>query len=340
MTSPGRRFQLAVAAIVVLHAVGATGYHVIEGWPWLDCFYMTFITLATIGFSEVRPLSHAGQVFTMVLFWTTTGFIAIAVSTAGQALLQSELVAALGRRRKVFKDISKLRGHYIVCGAGRVGWHVIKEMVRRGASFVVIEKGEDVASRLLEQGYLVLMGDASEEETLQSAGVETARGLVCCLPTDADNLYIVITARGLNPDIFIVARANEEAAIPKMRKAGANKTVSPVLIGSQRMAQAVLTPAVSDFIEVATMTEGLDLALEQVEVAADSALVAEKLKDSRIRQDHNVIVVAIKRSEQEMLFNPSGETVISVGDVFIAVGSRGGLEKLALMANPKGVPTK
>jgi voltage-gated potassium channel len=338
--SPNRTFRVAVLAVAGLNVLGAVGYRAIEGWPWLDCFYMTFLTLATIGFSEVHPLSDAGRIFTMVLFWTTASVIAVALSTAGQSLLQSELLATLGRRRKVFKDIGKLRGHYIVCGAGRVGWHVIKEMARRGVGFVVIEKDEDRAEKLLAQRYLVLMGDASDEETLQGAGIEQARGIVCCLPTDADNLYAVITARGLNPHVYIVARANEQAAISKLQKAGANKIISPVLMGGRQIAQAVLSPAVSDFIELATMAEGLDLVMEQVEISADSTLVGKTLKESAIRQEHDVIVIAIKPGQQQMLFNPSVDAVIAAGDVLVAVGSRVGPERLASVANPRGIPAK
>ncbi|MBI3950908.1 MAG: potassium channel protein [Acidobacteria bacterium] len=338
--SPGQKFRWALLAVAGLNVIGTIGYRFFEGWAWLDCLYMTFITLATIGFGEVHPLSPEGRIFTMVLFWTTTVVLALAISTAGQALLQSELLSTLGRKRRVFKDISKLRDHHIVCGAGRVGRHVIKEMEQRGAPFVVVESDEGRAEKLLEQGNLVLMGDATDEEVLQGAGVEYARSLVCCLPSDADNLYAVITARGLNPNIHIVARASEEAAISKMRKAGANKVVSPVIIGSQRIAVAALSPAVSDFIELVTKAEVLDLNIEQVEVSRDSILVGQKLKDSGIRQQYDVIIIAIKRSGGAMIFNPSGETEISAGDVLVAVGGLPELERLAGVANPASVSAK
>jgi voltage-gated potassium channel len=338
--SPGQKFRLALLAIIGLNLIGAIGYRIIEGWPWLDCFYMTFMTLTTIGYGEPHPTSPQGKIFTMILFWTTAGVLAITITMAGQALIQSELLSTLGRKRRVFKEIGKLRHHYIVSGAGRVGRHVIKEMERRGVPFVVIEKDEGRAGRLLEQGYLVLMGDATDEQVLRGAGVEFARSLVCCLPTDADNLYAVITARGLNPTIFIVARASEEAAISKMRKAGADRVVSPVIIGSQRIAQAALSPAVSEFIELVTMTDVLDLNIEQMEVSRDSRLVGKKLKDSGIRQDYNAMIIAIKRGQREMIFNPSGETEVSAGDVLVAVGGFSELERLAMAANPGRMPAK
>jgi voltage-gated potassium channel len=331
---PGHKLRLAILAVIALNGIGAIGYRLIEGWPWLDCFYMTFITLATIGFAEVRRLSPMGRVFTMLLFWTTAGVLAIAITTAGQSLLQSELVSTLGRKRRMFRDITKLRSHFIVCGVGRVGRYVVQEMERRSAKFVIIEKEPECAERFLEQGHLVLIGDASDEEVLKEAGVGDARGIVCCLPTDAENVYVALTARGLNQSVYIVARANEEAAISKLRKAGADRVVSPAIIGSHRMAQTVLSPAVSDFIELATMAEGLDLTIEQLEVGHDSTLVGMKLKDSGIRQDYDVIIIAIKRGEEKMLFNPSGETEMSAGDVLVAVGALPELERLTAKANP------
>jgi voltage-gated potassium channel len=332
--SSGQKLRWVLIAVIGLHVIGAIGYRLIEGWPWSDCLYMTFITLATIGFGEVHRLSDAGRIFTMALFWTTTAVLAVAISMAGQALLQSELLSTLGRKRRVFKDISKLRDHYIVCGAGRVGRHVVKEMERRNVPFVIIEQDESRAEKMLEQSYLVLMGDATDEEVLQGAGVEYARSIVCCLPSDADNVYAVITARGLNPNIYIVARANEEAAVPKMHKAGANRVVSPVLIGSQRIAVAALSPTVSEFIELITKSEVMDLNLEQIEISAHSTLAGKKLKDSGIRQMFNAMVIAIKRPDQPMHFNPSGETELAIGDVLVAAGALSELERLEQVAHP------
>jgi voltage-gated potassium channel len=338
--SPGQKIRLALLAIVGLNVAGTVGYRVIEGWPWFDCLYMTFITLATIGFNEVHQLSGTGRVFTMMLFWTTTGVIAVAISTAGQALIQSELISTFGRKRRVFRDINKLQDHYIVCGAGRVGRHIIKTMEERGVPFVVIERDESLAEKLLEQGYLVLMGDASDEEVLLGAGVERARSFVTCLPSDPDNLYAVITARGLNPKIYIVARANEEAAISKMRKTGADQVVSPVLIGSQRIAIAALSPAVSDFIELVGKHEVMDLNIEQAEISPDSPLVGKKLKDSGVRQDFNVIVITMKRGDGAMMFNPSGETELCAGDMLVAVGSIANLQRLVQAAAPSKISSK
>jgi voltage-gated potassium channel len=329
-----KRLQLVLLAVLALNAIGTIGYKLIEGWPWLDCLYMTFITLATIGFGEVHPLSSAGRIFTMLLFWPTAGLLAFAISTGTQALIQSELVKLIGGKRKMFKDIAKLKDHFIVCGAGRVGRQVIKEMQRRDVDFVIIDNDEAKGHKLLEQGLLVLIGDATDEETLRGAGLTKARAVVCTLPTDADNVYTTITARGLNPLLYIVARASEEAAVSKLMKAGANRVISPVLIGGHRIAQAALSPAVSDFIEL-TMAEDLDLWMEQVEIEAVSPLVGKRLRETQIRSELDTVIIAIKRSSGEMHFNPSGDAEVLAGDMFIAVGSEANLRKLAKLANPK-----
>jgi voltage-gated potassium channel len=271
----------------------------------------------------------------MALFWPTAGLVAFAISTGTQALIQLELINIIGGRRKMFKDISKLKDHYIVCGAGRVGRQVIKEMQRRNADFVIVESDEAKGHKLLEQGLLVLIGDATDEETLRGAGLARARAIVCTLPTDADNVYSTITARGLNPLLYIVARASEEAAIPKLLKAGANRVISPVLIGGHRIAQAVLSPAVSEFIELTTMTEDLDLWMEEVQIDASSPLIGKKLRETGIRRELDTVIIAIKRASGEMQVNPTGDAEVLAGDMLIAVGSEGNLRKLASLASLK-----
>jgi len=333
-----RKLGFALLVVLVLNALGAIGYRLIEGWSWMDCVYMTFITVATIGFSEVHALSNAGRIFTIVIFLTTASILAYAVSSATQALIQSEFLKVFGSRRRMFKDISRLKDHYIVCGAGRVGRQVINEMLRRSADFVVIEIDEAKGQKLLEQGLLVLIGDATDEDVLRGAGLERARAVVCTLPTDADNVYTAITARGLNPKINIVARANEEAAISKLHKAGADRVISPVLIGAHRIAQAALSPAVSEYIELTTMAEHLDLWMEQVQIDARSPLVGKKLGESGIRRELDTIVIAIKRSTGTMLFNPTGDAEMMAGDMLIAIGSEGNLRKLEEIANPPQSP--
>jgi voltage-gated potassium channel len=231
----------------------------------------------------------------------------------------------------LYKDISQLNDHFILCGAGRVGARVIDELQKKGVDFVVIERDEATAEKLLQEGILVLMGDATSETVLEGARIRSARTLITAASTDAENVYIVLTARGLNPDIYIVARANDVPAERQLRRAGANKVVSPVLIGSHRMAQAALSPAVADFIELTTMTESLDLFFDQAPIPPRSVLDGVKLKDSGIRA-FQVMIVAITPAGGAMIFNPDGEQTLRAGDLLIAIGDHAGLARLAARA--------
>lgn len=331
--SPKRKFQIAVSAIIGLLAFGTVGFKLILGMGWFDCFYFTLITITSIGFSEPDNMTEEARYFTALLILMGVSTIGYALSVAAQAVVQFELISTFGKR-KMFKDINKLTGHYIVCGAGRIGSRVINEIARRGCEFVVIESNEAIADRLLSKGYLVLMGDSTSDDVLRAAGIERARGLVCAVSSDPDNLYVTLTARDLNKDLFIVARANDESAVKRLVKAGANKVVSPSITGSNQMAQLLLRPAVADFIELATMTEKLELEMEQVEIYPDSPFIGRALKDTGIRQDHDVIVIAIKRGNGDMIFNPSADTVIQSEDSLVAIGSHSSLESLESMANP------
>jgi voltage-gated potassium channel len=331
--SPRHKLQLALSAIAALIGFGTIGNKLLLDLPWFDCFYFTLITLTTIGFGEPPGMTEQARYFTTVLIISGVGTIGYALSVAARAVLEFELVATFGKR-KMFKDIGKLSGHYIVCGAGRIGSRVIREIARRDHDFVVIEGDEPTAERLLSMGYLVLMGDATSDDVLKAAGIERARGLVCAVSSDPDNLYITLTARDLNRDLMIVARANDESAVKRLHKAGANKVVSPSITGSNQMAQVLLKPAVADFMEMATMTEQLELCVEQIEIDANSPFIGRALKDTGIRSDLDVIVIAIKRDAGDMVFNPAADTIIKVRDALVVIGSNTSLEALEKMANP------
>ncbi len=323
-------YPLAFVAGIILS--GTLGYVLIEGWPWFDSLYMTVITLATIGYGEVKPLTPGGRWFTIVLIFVGVAVFGFLITRLTEAVIESGIRSALGRR-KLFKDISQLKDHFILCGAGRVGLRVVDELHRKGVDFVVIERDDQVAERLLTQGHLVLIGDAIDEAVLEGAQVRRAKTLITAASSDAENVYITLTARGLNPDIYIVARANDQAAERQLKRAGVNKVVSPVLIGSHRMAQAALSPAVADFLESTTMTEELNLSFEQIHIVEDSPLNGVRLKDSGIRSAHEVMVVAITPQGGEMIFNPNGEQELRAGDLLIAIGRRAGLIKLAEIAS-------
>lgn len=335
--SPREKLQLALSAIVGLIASGMVGFKlIVPGISWFDSFYFTLITLTTIGYGEPPGMNHGGRVFAAVLIITGVGTIGYALSVAVQTVVESELLSTFGKR-KMYKDINKLSGHYIVCGAGRVGAGVIRDIARSGHDFVIIEGDEGIADRLLTQGHMVLMGDATNDDVLKAAGIERARGIVCAVSSDPDNLYITLTARDLNKETRIVARANDESAVGRLLRAGADRVVSPALTGSSKMSQMLLRPAVADFIELATMTERLELEIEQVEIGPQSPFIGIALKDTGIRSEHDVIVIAIKRTSGEMIFNPAADTLIEERDALVTIGSHSSLLALERMANPDTV---
>ncbi|MDQ1560457.1 MAG: voltage-gated potassium channel [Pyrinomonadaceae bacterium] len=321
----------ALVALVGLIALGTIGFRLLEPLTLLDSLYLTVMTVATVGYGDVHPSSRGGRGFATVFMLVSVAVVGFLLSTAIQALVQSEIVAAYGQRRR-YREISKLRNHFIICGAGRVGSRIIRELQRREEPFIVIERDERQVASLTEQDILVLVRDATLEETLRDAGVEHARALAACLPDDADNVYVVLTARGLNDNLHIVARAIEAQAEPKLIRAGANRVIAPIIIGGQRMVQALTKPAVSDFID-SIAAEDLDLDFEEVVVAPRSSYVGHKLKFTNIRSELDVVIVAVRRrSNSEMVFNPSGDSQIEAGDMLIAIGRADSLARLKAIA--------
>ena len=324
------RIWYLLGAILLLILTGTIGYHLIEGWPLFDGLYMTVITLATIGYGEVHTLSDGGRYFTLGLILVGVTVFGFLLSQITQTLIESEIASVLGKRR-MFRDISKLSGHYIVCGAGRVGMQAISELRKKSVDFVVVDHDEQMGDRLLSRGDLVLIGNATDETVLEGANVRTARCIIAAASSDADNVYITLTARGLNPNIHIVARASDHHAERQLLRAGANKAIAPTL--GHRMAQSALSPAVADFIELTTMTETLDLGFEQIRILPGSPLDGRRIRDSGIRAQHNAMIVAITDSEGRMQFNPDGERELRAGDVLIAIGTASDLTHLAETAN-------
>lgn len=324
------RFGYSLFALTSVVALGTLGFMLIEGWSLGDSLYMTLMTVTTVGYGPPSPLSNAGRNFSIFFMIVGVGTAGYLLSTAVQALVQSEILAALGERRRQ-REMSKLRDHFIICGAGRVGRRIIRELQLAGAPFVIIENDPNKTEALSDMHVPLLVRDATLEETLREAGVERARALATCLPDDADNLYVVLIARDLNRKLHIVARAVEEQAEPKLIRAGASRVVAPTIIGSHRMAQALLKPAIADFMDSIT-AENLDLGFEQVEVSHASSLAGRKLRETTIRSALDVVIAAIRRSDGEMIFNPKGETEIVVGDLLIAIGRAESLRDLNKLA--------
>ncbi len=328
---PVRQLRLALFILTSMLLGGSLGYSVIEGWPLFDSLYMTVITLATVGFKEVHELSLEGKAFTIVLIIGGTGVIAYSLGSLIQFMVEGQFRQVVGRR-KMQKAISKLKDHYIICGYGRIGQMISKEFQARPVPFVVVEKSPHLCEKLTREGCLFVQGNATDDDSLLAAGIERARGLITAVTSDTDNVYITLTARGLNQGLFILARAGEEGADVKLMRAGASKVISPYTIGAARMAHAILRPSVVDFIELATTRENLALQIEEIDVAADSTLVGQTLVSAGIRQSMGIIIVAIKQPDGHMLFNPPPQTAINAHSVLIILGERHSITQLEKIA--------
>jgi voltage-gated potassium channel len=326
-----RPFLLALAVPVVLVMLGTLGYVLIEGWPAFDALYMTVTTMTTVGFMEVHPLSRPGRVFTIFLMLGGVFTLFYAAGDVIRYVVSGEVRRAMGRQR-MQKSLEELKGHMVVCGFGRMGHLVCEQFSSLGMPFVVIERSGELLRGFDMPHGIPLAGDATSDDVLRLAGVDRARALVTVAASDADNLYIVMSARFLNEQLFIVARAEEEGAEKKLLRAGANRVVSPYIIGGQRVALAVLRPAVMDFIELAMHKEHLELQIEETRIHPGSRLAGSSLKDSQVRQDLGAIIVAIKKPDGRMQFNPPAEAVIEPGDTLITMGHRQQLDRLESMA--------
>jgi voltage-gated potassium channel len=321
-----RNLRVIGLLLVVVVAAGTLGFHRIEGWTWFDGFYMVVTTLTTIGYQEVHPLSHAGRTFNVFVILAGVSLVLLGVGALSQALLEFELQSFFGRRR-MEREIERLDGHFIICGMGRVGRSVARELARKPAPFVVIENAEAKRQRYTSENWLLIAGDATQEETLRQAQIDRASGLIAATTTDATNLYIVLTARGLNPRLKIIARASEDTAEKHLLTAGADSVVSPYSFAGQRIAQSLLRPHVVTFLDTATTHLGMDLEIGEIHITPESAFAGKTLESSRIRQERGVIVLAIKRNDA-MRFNPAPDERIESGDCLIAMGEPAQLREL------------
>ena len=322
---------ILVSAILV--ALGTAGYMLIEGWPVLDSLYMTVITFSTVGFGEIRQLSPAGRIFTLILIVLGVGFVAYVIGNVIQFLVEGRIRLILGRH-KLDKKIDRMNSHYIVCGYGRMGRALCRYLSQRHLNFVVIEKNTNRIPVMNEDGILYIAGEAPQEANLNKAGIKRASNLIATLGTDADNVFLVLLARGLNPNLYVVARASQDETKKPLYSAGANVVVSPFDIGARRMAHAILRPNVIRFLELAFSDESTDIHIEEVKVAASSTLVDVTLQDSGIRKTYDLIILSIVKEDGTMLFNPSADTKINAGDTVVAVGCHESLVKLGEVLSP------
>ncbi|HUP04907.1 MAG TPA: potassium channel protein [Bryobacteraceae bacterium] len=329
-----RRFLYIGLAIATTLVVGTVGFMVVSGYPLFDAFYMTLITMTTVGYAEIHPLTQAGRVFNsfLIVFGVTTIFIAVGAMT--QTIVEMEFGDAIGKRRNK-RMIEKLKDHYIVCGYGRVGAGAAAELQRAGAPFVVVDIRPDRAELALQAGLMAVAADSTRDETLRGVGIERARGLVAALATDADNLFVLLSAKGLNPHIYVAARAAEEGAEEKMRRAGADAVFAPYSITGHRLAQSLLRPHVVQFLDFTTKGIGIEASIEQMRVPEGSSMAARTMRDMQIGRDVGVIVLAIRRTDGEMRFNPPADTAVQGGDTLIVMGKHENLRTLEGMLSAR-----
>ena len=314
--------------ISLVIAFGTFGYVTIEGWNLLDSVYMTVTTLTTVGYREIHELSVPGKIFTIFLIVGGVGTMLYALSTGAKMILEGEMRQIFGRK-KLEKKIKELSDHYIICGFGRMGKIISKELKEEGVKFLVIEKD---SKSLEEEDGLFLVGDATRDNTLKEGGIERAKGLITVLPGDAENLFVVLSARGLNPNLLIVARAVEEDAEQKLLRAGATKVVSPYHIGGLRMAHTILKPTVVDFIEFATKSGNIELQMQEIPIMESSRLVGLTMEECGIGKDLGIIIVAIKQPTGDTRFSPTFQSQVKAGDTLIALGETSKLKILEEMA--------
>ncbi len=329
-----KRTPIVVGLVVALLAVGTVGFHIIERWPWFQSFYGTLMTVSTIGAEPENQLTHSGRIFNVVLIFLGLGVVGFAIGTLTHGVIQSELGSFFGRRR-MEKEISRLQNHFIICGAGRVGRRVAAEIAGRNLPFVLIERDPAKAAWAQERNFSVIIGDATREAVLRQARIEEASGLASAVTSDAQNVYIVLTARGMAPNLPIVARASEEDAESKLLKAGATTVISPYNFAGQRMARMLTRPHVQKFVDLAlsSLADGdLDLQIEEVRVTHDSKIAGSCFRDADIRHRLGVIVLAIRREDGVLEFNPAPDRMISPGDFLIAMGDSHKLKDLEALA--------
>lgn len=331
---------MAGALFVIVTLVGTLGYIEIEGWGAWDAFYMTIISVTTVGYREVHPMSRLGEAWTMVVLLGGVATLFYTASTVMALVVEGGLHAHLERRRFT-RMLHEIHDHFIICGYGRIGSIIADEFRRQNVPYVVIDRIPERVQTVLEHGGLAVEADASREDVLVRVGIHRARGLIAAVGTDAENVYAVLSARVLRPDLFIIARVENEDAEAKLRRAGADRVISPYTLGAIQIAATALRPAVVDFMRLATSSDRLDLSAEQIEIGSDATFVGRTLREANFRQAFGVVVVAIKRAEGNMTFNPEPNDILHPGDQLVVLGNVAQLKALEEAAKvPARVRTK
>lgn len=322
MDSRGHYLRWGIALISLL-AFGTLGYMLIEGWNFLDSFYMTIITVATVGFSEIHPLNPAGRIFTVILILGGVGTIFYILNSIVQATMESEFGAF--RRRRMEARIRKLHDHFVLCGFGRVGEAIASTLKQQKADFVVIDHSMNSYTRAIQQDCLAIMDDATNHEVLRRAGIAKAKSLITAFGDDAYNTYAVLTAREINPRLTIIGRANSEDAAKRLRQAGATHSILPEIIGGMQMARLALRPTTVQFIETVLAGKDAEYVVEEVYIGEESSLIGASIKDIE-EKFSGVRILAIREGDGDIVINPSLSTVVEAGGSLTAFGTMGQLE--------------
>ncbi len=323
-----RKIICVVILFILILSIGTIGYMTLEHLDFLDSLYLTTISITTVGYGDIVPIHPLGKIFTVCLVFAGVGLVMYTFSKVTETMIEGGL-RDIFERRKMNKKVAGLRNHYIVCGFGRIGKVICQILKENNRPFVVIDKNPEELKNIESEGFLELAGEASDDEVLLKAGIMRAQGLIAVVASDPDNMYITLTARGLKPDLFILARSSgTSGAETKLVRAGASKVISPYYIGARRMAQLVVRPTVIDFIDLTMHAGELGLRMEELLVTDKASFVNKNLRESGIRQKFDVIVVAIKRKDEEMLFNPGPTTTLLAGDILIVLGDHQRISEL------------
>src|ERR687897_316658 len=333
-----RRIESALLALAIITLGGVLGYMVFEGWSFADAVYMTVITLTTVGYREVHPLDATGQLWTMALLITGVGTLFYAAVSSVELVVEGTIRGYFGRRR-MEAAIRKLNGHYILCGYDRVGRQVAAEFALDDVPFVIIEQEPETVEECVEKGYLVLLGEASDDDVLKEAGLRRARGLVAAVDSDADNVFVVLSARKLNPELHIVARASSDESATKLEIAGADRTLSPYAVGGRRLASLATQPLVVDFLDIVTRgEEGIEFRLEEFSVPEDSFIADHTIGELRIGERTGAMILAVRSEEGRFDTTPSADDRIRAGDTLIVLGTREQVTRLDQLMRGEETP--
>ena len=316
---PKKKLFIVSSLLLFVVILGTVGFKLIEGWGLLESLYATVTTISTVGYGDFAPASAQGRLFTIFLIVIGVGAMLYGASLFAEMMVDNRLKIILGRS-SMESRIERMKDHYIICGFGRMGNLICREMAKEKIPFVIIEKNPEVLQRIENERYVYFKGNATDDTSLLQSGIKRAKGVVCVLSSDAENLYVILTAKELNPDIYILSRCEEEISEHRLLRAGANRVISPYTMGGMRMAMAILKPAMMDFIEITTGRQSLDLRMEELAVTDGSAIVGKSLESSEIRKTYKLIIVAIKKDSGKMIFNPEAGYMIEKGDRLIALG--------------------